>query len=213
MKTTPQARLSLYPLNLGVIRLLAALCVLTGVASAQTFQINTLTASNAVVVDVNGIAGDDRGGIAVSGSQVFYSGDAASVRASRNGLTGVTTLGVVREGLVTDLRTETVYLLANGTTPITPHSSSAMITTLLALDGLTGATNGTVITLSSSISVPTASNNGSVGVFAGWGRIVIHNGTRVYSIAIPTGVVTDLGRKRCRRALARRRGLTGAWRS
>ncbi len=193
MKTKPSARLSARALLLHVIRVVALCGVLTGVARAQTFQINSLTPNNPVVVDVNGTAGDDRGGIAVSGSQVFYSGDAASVRASRNGLTGVTTLGVVREGFVTDLRTETVYLLANGTTPITPHTSGATITTLLALDGLTGATNGTVITLSSSIAVPSASGNGSVGVFAGWGRIAIHNGTRVYSIAIPTGVVTDLG--------------------
>ncbi len=178
-----------------VIHAAVLLCIFVGVASAQTFQINSLSGNGAVVLNVEGTAGDDRGGIAVSGSQVFYSGDAATVRAARAGLTGLAGLGVTREGLVTDLRTETVYLLGNGTTPIAPHASgaAATITSLLALDGLTGVTNGTVITLSSSITVPSASNNGAAGVFAGWGRIVIHNGTRVYSIALPTGVVTDLG--------------------
>ena len=33
----------------------------------------------------------------------------------------------------------------------------------------------------------------AAGVFAGYGRIVLHNGTRVYSVHLPSGIVTDLG--------------------
>ena len=46
----------------------------------------------------------------------------------------------------------------------------------------------TAIALSTPISVPTGS-----GIFAGWDRVVIHNTSRVYSIALPSGTVTDMG--------------------
>ncbi len=45
-----------------------------------------------------------------------------------------------------------------------------------------------VIHLSQSIAMA----NGS-GIFAGYGRVVVHNGSRVYDIDLPTGFVTDLG--------------------
>ncbi len=85
-------------------------------------------------------------------------------------------------------------MLANGTTPVTPKdvSGTVVIKRFLELDSATGVPNGTVITLSSTISVP-GNNSSTVGIFGGWGRVVIHNGTRVYQIALPSGTVSDLG--------------------
>ena len=34
---------------------------------------------------------------------------------------------------------------------------------------------------------------GGGGIYAGYGRVVLHTGSRVYNIAVPSGVVTDLG--------------------
>jgi hypothetical protein len=185
------ARRGSSPLSFGS----ASLChvilalILAVTAPAQDFQITSLTANNALAVEVNALTGDDRGGIAVSGSQVFLTGDAATARVGRTNLTGGAGLGVVRDGLVANLHTETVYLLANGTTPIL--SGGGTVNALLELDGATGATNGNVIALSASI--PLTGASASVGIFSGWDRIVLHNGTTVYHISLPSGTVTTLG--------------------
>ena len=98
----------------------AMLSVLGLAAHAQDFSISSLSSANATVIEVNSLTGDDRGGIAVSGTHVFLTGDAATARFARGTLSGGTGLGVIRDSLVSDLRTEKVYLLANGTTPVTP---------------------------------------------------------------------------------------------
>ena len=93
----------------------SALCLLAVMARAQDFSIGSLSSANATVIEVNSLTGDDRGGIAVSGTHVFLTGDAATARFARGTLSGGTGLGVIRDSLVSDLRTEKVYLLANGT--------------------------------------------------------------------------------------------------
>lgn len=178
----------LFPVRAGVVQALLALFLVV-TARAQDFHITSLTTNNALAVEVNVLTGDDRGGIAVSGSQVFLTGDAATARVGRTNLTGGVGLGVVRDGLVANLHTETVYLLANGTTPV--GSGGSTVNALLELDGATGATNGTVINLSTAI--PLAGASASVGIFSGWDRIVLHNGTTVYHISLPSGTVTTLG--------------------
>lgn len=194
MNATKFPRISRRLLSARRLCAVAALCLLGGVARAQDFNISSLTSANATTIEVNSLTGDDRGGIAVSGTHVFLTGDAATARFARGALSGGTGLGVIRDSLVSDLRTEKVYLLANGTTPITPKdvSTAVVISSLLELDSATGVPNGTVITLSSAVSVP-GNNSSTVGIFAGWGRVLIHNGTRVYQIALPSGAVTDLG--------------------
>jgi hypothetical protein len=168
---------------------LLALFASGGIARAQDFQITTLTASNPVVVEVNGIVGDDRGGIAVSTSQAFLSGDGTTARFNRDTLGSSVSLGVVRDSLCSNLRDGTVYLLGNGSTPI--GYGGGTVTTLIQLDGTTGAVTTNVLTLSTSISFSGSSS--SMGIFSGWDRIVLHNSTRVYRISLPSGTVTDLG--------------------
>ena len=166
-----------------------ALCLLSVAACAQDFSISTLTPNNAVVVDANALVGDDRGGIAVSGSQVFLTGDAATARFNRDTLGSGASLGVVRDGLVANLATSTVYLLGNASTPL--PNGGGTLNSLIELNGSTGVPSGTVINLSAPITLTGSSS--SVGIFSGWNRIVVHNGTRAYLISLPVGSVTDLG--------------------
>jgi|GEM_PF-590587 len=168
----------------------AALCLLAGTARAQDFSISTLTPNNAVVVDVNALVGDDRGGLAVSGSQVFLSGDVATARFNRDTLGGGASLGVVRDGLVANLADSTVYLLGNASSNALP-SGGGTFATLIELNGSTGVPSGNVIALSTPITLTGSSS--SVGIFSGWNRVVVHTGTRVYRVSLPDGTVTDLG--------------------
>jgi hypothetical protein len=169
----------------------SAIAVLTAVNLPPTadFQISSLLTSNSRVVDHDAVTGDDRGGIAASFSEVFYSGDSSTARFALETLSGGTPLGIIFDALVSDLQSGEVYSLANGSLPLTP--SGGAVTTLLQHDGDTGLFNGSVITLSSPI--PLAANSGDVGIFAGYGRVVLHNGSRVYSITLPSGQVSDLG--------------------
>lgn len=133
----------------------AVLCLLAGAASAQDFSISTLSPANATVIDVNSLTGDDRGGIAVSGSQVFLSGDAATVRFNRDTLGSGVSLGTIYDGLVANLASSTVYLLGNASSNALP-SGGGTVATLIELNGSTGVPSGNVIALSTPSRSPAA---------------------------------------------------------
>lgn len=156
---------------------------------AADFRILSLTANNSAVIDHNALTGDDRGGIAISQSQVLYSGDNSTARFAVANLSGGVALGQIFDALVSDLRTGTMYSLASATGPL--PSSGSTITRLLEHDSVTGLLNGQSIPLSTTITAISSGN--SVGLFAGYGYVMIHNGSRVYHIALPSGAVTDLG--------------------
>src|ERR1041385_7335727 len=153
-----------------------------------TFRIIALTTNGVVAVEHNGVTGDDHGGIAVSAASVFVTGDASTGRFPIGNLAGGSALGTIYEGLTGNLRTGQVYVLANGSTPIPPGGGT--ISSLIELDGITGALTANRIDLSQPITAFTGS-----GIFAGYDRIVIHaaNTLRAFSIALPSGQVTDLG--------------------
>ena len=155
----------------------------------EPFQITSLSVNGAFGVGHEPITGDDRGGIAVSSSRVFVTGDETTGRLALGDLSGGAALANRYDALVSDLKTETVYNLGNGSTLIT--SAGGTVTTLIELNATTGAATGRRVTLSSPIPLPPA--NGRVGLFAGYERVVIHNGTRVYNILLPSGAVADLG--------------------
>jgi uncharacterized repeat protein (TIGR01451 family) len=163
--------------------------VTTVVPGLDSFRIDSLLATGSAVMDHNAFTGDDRGAIALSADRVFYSGDSSTARFAAGNLTGGAALGQVLDWLVSDLRTETLYSLGAGPTVL--GASGGNVSSLVELDSLTGLPNGNVIALSSPFNVTGFSS--SVGVFAGYGRVVVHNGSRVYSVALPSGVVTDLG--------------------
>jgi uncharacterized repeat protein (TIGR01451 family) len=150
------------------------------------FKITALLTNNSKVVDHDALTGDDRGGIAISTSQAFVTGDGATARYAAGDLTSGVSLGQIRDSLCTDLRTETVYLLGNGATPLT--SSGGTVTTLIELNPATGAPSGVVLSLSQSFAMSYGS-----GIFSGYGRIVVHTAGTVYDIYVPTGTVTSRG--------------------
>ena len=160
---------------------LAGACV---APTGTTFRIRSLGASGCAVRDHESVTGDDRGGIAVSPSTVFVTGDVSTARLDPDTLDGAS-LGRIVDGLASNLRTGTVYTLANGSTPVT---GAGTVTTLIELEGATGAVTSRTITLSSPITLTT-----DTGIFSGWDRVVLASGGRVWNIDLATGRVLDLG--------------------
>ncbi len=157
-------------------------------ARGQDFQVTELSALGCSVVEHFAVTGDDRGGIAASSSHLFYTGDDETGRFDLQDLIGGTGVGRRYDALTSDLATGTVYSLGDGETPIVYPDGTVTVTSLLEIDGATGALTGNGIELSTPIqaSAPT-------GIFAGYGRVVLHTGGAVYDVAVPSGEVTDLG--------------------
>ena len=147
------------------------------------------------MVDHNTQTGDDRGGIAAGAAGIYYTGDLATARFDLT-TAAPTALGAVYDGLVSNLRTSTVYSLATATGPLVNTYFMGTITSLVEFNEATGAPSTDTarrITLSTPITVTTA----DVGVFSGWDRIVlVVPGTTlatVYNIDLPSGRVSTLG--------------------
>ncbi|HUR46888.1 MAG TPA: immunoglobulin domain-containing protein, partial [Candidatus Saccharimonadales bacterium] len=155
-----------------------------------TFRLNALRVNGAIVVPQSALTGSDRGGIAVSSSNVFVTGNSATARFGSEFLTGGTSLGAgtIYDGMVGDLKTETIYLLASGTNIL--RSPGGTADNLVQIDGATGAVTTNRIMLSTNIVLQ---NYGDIGLFSGYGRIVIHIGYAAYDIRMPSGEVTFLG--------------------
>lgn len=149
-------------------------------------QIEYLGTTGSRIVQIDGQAGDDRGGIAVSPSRVFVTGDDATARYDLATLGGGQTLGPTYDGLCSDLGRGRVYVLAFEGVPFVQGGSE--IDGLLELDPRTGAPTGTSILLTETI--PVSDNS---GIFNGNGQIVIHNGTTVFQVFVPSGVVVERG--------------------
>ncbi len=155
---------------------------------AGEFKIDSLLATGPFAIEVSTFTGDDRGGLVASDSQVFLTGDSSTARFRIDDLSGGTGLGQIYDSLVGDLQTQKAYVLANGATRIT--ASGGTVNALLELDSSNGTLTGNSIPLSTPVVMP---SSGSPGIFSGYGRVVLHTGSRVYSIALPSGTVTDLG--------------------
>jgi len=168
----------------GVLKLVSIL------PEGASFRVISLGTSNSQVIDHDNLTGDDRGGMAASLSDVFYTGDSSSARFDLQDLSNGTSMYAVYDSMAGDLRTATVYLLANTNVPLS--TAGGVATHLLELDGITGFTNGNRIALSSPIPFLNFSF-GEVAFFSGYGRILVYNSANVYSIALPSGLVTNLG--------------------
>jgi len=160
-----------------------------GSVAGTMFQVVSLNTTGCRVADHNTVTGDDRGALAVSDTQVFYTGDTASGRFDPDVLTG-SSVGAQYDGLVSNLRSGQVYTLAVGDQPMT--TTGGRIDTLLELNRTTGARTTTRITLSPPIVLPALITAG-IGFFSGWDRVVVLAGGRGYNINLTNGGVTDLG--------------------
>lgn len=158
--------------------------------AGPTFQVNSFSSSGCSLIDHAMVTGDDRGGIAVSTSQLFYTGDSGTGRFSRSDLSGGTAITAQLDTMVTDVATSTVYLLGSADGPF--GQGGGTVTHLYPLTP-EGQLDGEGISLSMAVPATGTAFGSQVGLFSGHGRVVVHNGSRVFSIATPSGVVTDLG--------------------
>jgi hypothetical protein len=138
-------------------------------------------------VEHNTVTGDDRGGSAVSTSQVFYTGDSFTGRFALADLSGGTSVGRQYDAIIGNVRDGTVYTFASSGTPIGMAGGSA--NQLIEIDGMTGALTTRITALSMPIPIGTS----NVGYFAGYDRLVVLTSGRAYQVLLPSGTVQDLG--------------------
>ncbi|MFO0649279.1 MAG: hypothetical protein U0326_23755 [Polyangiales bacterium] len=163
----------------------ASSCVALGTGTA--FQITSLGSTGCAVIDHDAVTSDDRGGIAVGSSSVFYTGDTSTGRFDPEALTP-TAVGRVYDGLFSNLRSGVVYSLATASGPHVNTPSGATFTSIVELDGITGLPTTRTVTLSMPLTLAS-----DTGVFSGWDRVVFASAGHVYNVDLPGGRVTDLG--------------------
>ncbi len=152
------------------------------------FQISELKTTNAQVIDHFGLTGDDRGGIALSSTRVFVTGDSATAGYNLADLSDGASIGRVANGLCTDLATNQAYVLAaNGT----ETSSAGTVNQLIPIHATTGARTTPIINLGQAVVMGSGS-----GIFSGYGRVVLHTGTDVFEVRVPSGEVIPQGSMR-----------------
>jgi uncharacterized repeat protein (TIGR01451 family) len=168
-----------------------------------TFRILQLQTNGAIAVESGSLIGDDRGGLVVGPNFALQNGDSSLVRFGAGDMSGQTAFGFILDALCSDLRTEKIYSLANGTTLL--GNGGGNVTALVEIDEGTGQPNGGRVNLSTNISMT------SGGIFSGYGRVVLWNGSAVFDIAIPSGRVTPRGTMGLPRTVSENWGNTVAW--
>ena len=161
--------------------------------SEPTFRVDSLSTTSCRTIEHNAVSGDDRGGIAVSTSQVFYTGDTSTVQALLTDLSGLAPAGSIHDGLLSDLTTGQVYVLlsAMGAEGVS-FSGTFTAAQLGLLDGATATLSRTRIPLSAPITMQSGS-----GIFSGRGRAYVLTPNSAgaqtwYQIRLPSGAVTVL---------------------
>ena len=164
---------------------------LSELTAQQSFQITSLSTSGANIIEHEGTTGDDRGGIALSQTHIFYTGDSSTGAFSVANLSNSVVVGYRYDALVSDLRTKQVYTL--GTQFGVVADGGDMVTRLIPLDGATGQQIPGDIQLSMPVFITNGVSN--AGIFSGWNRIVLLDGDSMnaYNIDLPSGIVTLLG--------------------
>ena len=163
-------------------------CNATFTTSGDDFGVTALGTDGCTVVEASPLAGDDRGGVTVTGAHVFLSGDDALARWNTD-LTGGEASSTFRfDGLVSNLATGTIYSLADAMGLL--GNGGGIVSRLVEHDPATGLPASTSVTLSEPIDLTSGAR---VGIFAGWNEMLIHDGTRVVRIELTSGTVTDLG--------------------
>jgi hypothetical protein len=164
---------------------------LTPSAAQQSFEVTSLTTTSAYIIEHEPVTGDDRGGIALSQTNIFYTGDNSTGAFSISNLSNAFAVGYQYDSLVSDLRTKQVYALGTQF-GIVPNGGD-MVTRLVPLDGQTGQQIPGDIVLSTPIWIQQGS--AQAGIFSGWNRVVLLDGNSMngYNVDLPSGIVTPLG--------------------
>jgi len=162
-----------------------------GTPGGPEFRLNWLGSTNCRSAEHAGVTGADRGGIALTNAQLFYTGQTTTGRFNLATLDG-TPVGTRYDALVSNLRTAVVYSFVDAMgMPITAPTGVAVA--LRELDSTTGALTTRQVMLSAPIPISGAATGSSVGFFSGWDRVLVLTSGRAYNINLPSGAVLDLG--------------------
>jgi hypothetical protein len=167
-------------------------CVLG--ACLSNFQVTSMTTAACTASSVAEEL-DQRGAIAAGNAAVVTVGDGLSVRSNSTTGTGPVAITALMDGLVTDLATNTAYVLGSASGPLRANTGLVAIDRLFRVDPIRmGWIPSAPLMLSAPISVNTSTGATSpIGVYNGSGRIVLHSGSRVFEILVPSGMVVDRG--------------------
>lgn len=173
-------------------------CPVTVIQNTMTGQLllTGYSTSGCTAIDTNGIAGDDRGPIAIAGGQAFVVGDSGTIRvfsAQTPVLANAAAVGTLGDHLLYNLRNGAVFGLYAGDLPLQANSGNMAINRIVPLNEFSLQPSGAAITLSQPITINTGAGPMSNMLFHGWDRTVIVTGGRAYNINLNNGDVADLG--------------------
>ncbi len=161
------------------------------------FRVLSLSTTGCQTVEHNAETGDDRGGIALTPDRVFYNADGHLGRWQAADMSGFTALSGPRDGMISDLATNTVYsVISDAGTEFAGSNGSMVtpfvITQLAVLEPTTMALTPTRITLRASVTI-----THDAGFFSGHGFVLVYSGQALagvtqqwYRIDLPSGAVT-----------------------
>jgi hypothetical protein len=174
----------------GVVESDAMVLTIVEMPVLPEFQVLTLTTNGR-----RGVPMEGGSGMAASDSRLFGMDLSRAFSLALVDLSDAIVLPQSYRTMVSDLRSGKVYSLGENYMPVVPLSDGrgvvANVTHLLEHDGVSGERTGGSVQLSSPIFLRAL--GGELGIFAGYGRIVLHTGERVYDILLPSGLVVDRG--------------------
>jgi hypothetical protein len=151
-------------------------CVTTPM-TGRTLRIDALLATNCRVTDHQRVTGDDRGGIAYAGNQVFYTGDTTTVAFDAETLAVRATAPQRLDGIFGEVTLGLPFTFASNLTPLDERTSIVDALLQVSADGTPGRS---ALPLSSTAFLDRTRND--VGVFAGALRAVVTQGSRAWII-------------------------------
>jgi hypothetical protein len=160
----------------------------------NSLNLTAVTNSAFAIIDHNALSGDDRGGIAVTQTHIYYNGDNNCVRYDL-ALTPSTGISLpVRDGMFSDLRTGKLWTLWN-TTLNAPPVNSPNSFNANAIRGLDSNLNFTNEYVNFSQTINLGYNMDQNGIFAGTGLLGLYSGNTQhwYVVDLDNGAVSDLG--------------------
>ena len=160
-----------------------------------TFRVLSLDTTGCNVMEVNTWTGDDRGGIAVSSTTAMLNGDLSLATFGADALANPTSLGARHDSITGDLRDGAIYVFLNAAGVEFDANTTTLgpATQLGVLDPTTGALTSQRVTLSAPVAFNASSRE--VGIFGGYGRIIVYSGGATgqwFQIRTPSGDVTPL---------------------
>lgn len=141
----------------------------------------------------NSTAGADSGPVLIAGDRFLFTGTEATVsyaRVSDDVETGQRT-GTILDSVVTDLGTGVTYVFALEGDGIEGAHSAGQANRLIPIDASGQPVTAQAVTLSQTLIWGSA--NEAVGLFSGYGRVLLYDGTRVLDVDPVSGEVTNRG--------------------